>query len=64
MRLFLDAEKDQIIPCCQGTFYHSLINHDDGFANHHYLTAWTPRTELEFSNLVTPLQYVYLVAEY
>ena len=64
MRLFLDAETYQIIPCCQGTFYHSLINHDDGFANHHYLTVWTPRTELEFSNLVTPLQYVYLVAEY
>ena len=39
MKLFLDAEKDQIIPCCQGTFYHSSIKHDDGFANHHYLTV-------------------------
>lgn len=39
MRLFLDAETFQIIPSFKGTFYHSLINHDDGFANHHYLTV-------------------------
>jgi hypothetical protein len=64
MRLFLDAETVRIVPSFKGTFYRSSINHDDGFANHHYLAAWTVRIQLESSNLVTPLQYAYLVVEY
>ncbi len=64
MRLFLETERDQIIPNYLGTFYRSLIKHVDGFTYHHYLTAWTRRGELDASNFVTPLQYVHHVGEY
>src|SRR5258708_35784847 len=41
MKLFLETETYQIIPCYQGTFNHSSNKHDDGFANHHFLAALT-----------------------
>ena len=39
MKLFLETETFQIIPCCQGTFHHNSINQNNGFANYPYLIA-------------------------
>jgi hypothetical protein len=55
MRLFWETETYQIISCYQETFNHSSIKHDDGFTYHHYLTALTHHSGLDFSNSVTTL---------